>query len=596
MTSPPSAALLRQARGLSPKKSPPRTVSLDEYGSEAKLLKLTTSSSRNSLVVDRQSELIKRLSGCSLMLTSKNTASTAVSSLSSDTRNALRKQLGIGTSTKITNADNVSKKQQLGSDASLESSDSNTSHESSGLSRRFGQRKIRAVKSMGSLTLGRAGSSNPYSEGTKPNQQKFLSKIPRKPSFSSSFGKIGQSSNSTRAGSSIGNARGSLLVLDDARLARTKVIQVRLDKSAHKIQRFFRYSLAILKAHREEVVYWQEEKADVHRRHQEELEDVSKYLEMEKQQAGIQLENELNNGVEAQMEEIAKEVGQVRQEIRETKDELESMIDSIRKLTLQNHQMSKTDPVQADKLKDLQDKVTVLEESQQEWVEQDSNLAKNVQNLQRKRNLFEEKAKERIAERKVYEKYVETIIRIVKDDPLLQLAVRRIDEGERQQPITPVQSNDETRSVQTPQLRVPITVMDLRIETEAKPLTQVGPEMNWAACEPRVITRAKSLCAIDVMGGGGGGLSRASKKKAEKEKAKKVKRASSRSSVRGSLTSTSSSKSLTRPSSTPSMDWAKMGTGDAPPKRSKRKSRRTNEATSLKRANSTPLMMLILGE
>ncbi|CAB9525749.1 expressed unknown protein [Seminavis robusta] len=64
-----------------------------------------------------------------------------------------------------------------------------------------------------------------------------------------------------------------------------KVADAKKQEAARCIQRFFKYCKAVHENHKDEILYWQEEKNDVLRRKEEELETVKNMLHIEKQHA-----------------------------------------------------------------------------------------------------------------------------------------------------------------------------------------------------------------------------------------------------------------------------------------------------------------------
>jgi hypothetical protein len=155
--------------------------------------------------------------------------------------------------------------------------------------------------------------------------------------------------------------RGSIFVMADPKLAKTRVIQRRLGKAAQIIQRFFGYAKHIMKFHAQELDYWRQALADAKRRHKAELKDVRIYIELEKNRIAVEIEQELGQ-IQDVLREKQQTIVECRQELKAVKVERQDMYDKMRKLTLENMQCNEQmeDPVVAHQRKVLEEHVGFL--------------------------------------------------------------------------------------------------------------------------------------------------------------------------------------------------------------------------------------------
>jgi len=214
--------------------------------------------------------------------------------------------------------------------------------------------------------------------------QQANSSIPRTNSFNATFGLVGRS---TRR-QSLNTGRGSLLILDDDRLARTKVVQKRLEKAATTIQAFYRYIAVILRNHRDEINSVKDEKRDIEHRRVEELANIARYVEEEKQKLQAVFEQEMDN--DAPVNQSRQEIEAVKQSIAVEKEEYECLLSNMQRQAEDGDRLTNHREIE---------KVARL-----------NGLDSEVKELQRKIQLFEGMARENASERLVYKKFVDRIV------------------------------------------------------------------------------------------------------------------------------------------------------------------------------------------
>ncbi|CAB9503938.1 expressed unknown protein [Seminavis robusta] len=157
--------------------------------------------------------------------------------------------------------------------------------------------------------------------------------------------------------------KGSIFVMGDAKLGQTKVIQTRLNKAARIVQRFVRYSVAILSVHKAHFKYWKDEQADIERRRVEELEDVERMKAIQKHLFMIELEREYEETLEEELESKQKVLREYEQELATEKQEHDILAKLIRQTTLENCllELQLKDPEQADKAGALQQRISIIQ-------------------------------------------------------------------------------------------------------------------------------------------------------------------------------------------------------------------------------------------
>eukprot|EP00797_Seminavis_robusta_P024740 Sro41_g025360.2 (735) ;mRNA; f:144524-146728 len=198
-------------------------------------------------------------------------------------------------------------------------------------------------------------------------KEKEIQELLHEASFNTTFLKVqGSSGKDYRQ-----TGRGCLFVVADDRLGKTKVIQSKLNKAAKKIQRFFRYSMAILVLHGDELQYWRQCIDDCERRRQEELIQLQHMVEIQKHQFQVELERETSHKLEKDLEETQDVLTQHQREWTLEKEEHETLRADISKITHENLLLKAqvNDPVQADKKKDLEEKIQVVEFQKQRFGE-----------------------------------------------------------------------------------------------------------------------------------------------------------------------------------------------------------------------------------
>jgi hypothetical protein len=205
-------------------------------------------------------------------------------------------------------------------------------------------------------------------------------------------------------------ARGSLFVLADDKLARTKVVQSRLEKAAIVMQRFFRRCLVMLRQYSEERIYYIEEKKDIEHRRREELEDIQKWIKEECEEFKMELEQEYQDKMtpeewEAYQQDAAKK----RQEIAALKEQNERLKQDCKDIKRENAQLAIVDPAKEQERVNLENQIKSLEQENEEWKAAAESFRKAVDDTQAKIDIMIENRKTKRAARK---KMVATIAKI----------------------------------------------------------------------------------------------------------------------------------------------------------------------------------------
>ena len=201
----------------------------------------------------------------------------------------------------------------------------------------------------------------------------FRTKAQQSMSFNMSFVQIGldepaNSMDNSRARASSPKpskraGRGSIFLIADEKFAQTKVVQSRLEKAAKKLQRFFRRCLLVLRQYSDEMEYLRSEFADIESRRVEELADVQTFLEEEKEQFRMEMEQEWNANKLAPeaWEAFQKETDDIKEEIVVVRLENEQLKKDCKELQHKNNQLSIGDPEQEAEIRRLEKEVKNLE-------------------------------------------------------------------------------------------------------------------------------------------------------------------------------------------------------------------------------------------
>ncbi|CAB9498608.1 expressed unknown protein [Seminavis robusta] len=157
------------------------------------------------------------------------------------------------------------------------------------------------------------------------------------------------------------------------------------DRAARTIQHFMQEATDVLIWHREEASYWQEELLDIDRRKKEELEDVQRYLQLQKRQILEDLRPEHNvdcscsvEGKECRCQEQEQDqdwaadwqwVEEHKEQLAQEKKANEALNKSMRTLSLENKKLSMDPAAKTDQLNLLKKRVKVLEDEHLKWTD-----------------------------------------------------------------------------------------------------------------------------------------------------------------------------------------------------------------------------------
>lgn len=163
--------------------------------------------------------------------------------------------------------------------------------------------------------------------------------------------------------------RGSIFVIADAKFGQTQVVQTKLEKSAIKLQVFFRRCLLILRQYRDDFQCLKDEFEDIESRRLEELEDVKKYMKEEKEQFRMQLEEEYNEGLMTpeEWESYHKEKDETQQAIDLLKGENKQLKKDCKELLHTNNQLAIVDPEREAETRSLEIQIQKLELDKRDW-------------------------------------------------------------------------------------------------------------------------------------------------------------------------------------------------------------------------------------
>jgi len=239
--------------------------------------------------------------------------------------------------------------------------------------------------------------------------------LPPKPTFNSTYREAGGSGKDCRE-----TRKGCLFVMDDDKLAGTKVIQYRLNKAAGTLQRFFRYVKFMLAKWVKRVQYLEEEKERIENQRKDELSDIQIYIEVEKQKLAM----EFAKAAMEEEENLTKEVIEQQETIEKLNKELnsekimyerqlnEKLKESIRKEQHENEMLSMIDPLQEDKTKDLKRTITYLTRNIEQCIDYGKRFKSSKEQFEWRITSLDVKTLGLKAHNKVVRKYIRKIKKI----------------------------------------------------------------------------------------------------------------------------------------------------------------------------------------
>lgn len=225
-----------------------------------------------------------------------------------------------------------------------------------------------------------------------------------------------------------------MFVLDDEKLANTKVIQTKWDSAASTMQRFFRRAMWILNKYHNGVAYCKQSKIDVERRRMEELEHLKMMAQLEIQEFIVQMHQQYQDqesNTMAQVNQTIKEIPAIKLEITAEKKASESLIKSIREMTHENKQLTVVDPAQHDEKK-LKKEVKRLQKVHDQWIPVVNQFNDAAENLQARVTTVDQKAEKVWRQRKIWKKGMERTLKLllaseeVKRTPELKLEITEL--------------------------------------------------------------------------------------------------------------------------------------------------------------------------
>ena len=212
----------------------------------------------------------------------------------------------------------------------------------------------------------------------------------------------------------VASARGSIFVIADEKFANTRVVQVRLEKAAKKLQRFLRRSLLVLHHYNKERIYLQGELEDTEHRRKEELSDIRKWIQEEQDQ--FRLELELENQISPEdWDAYQREQDELRQQVAEVKADNKAIKEEGKALLRENDQLKTVDPEREAERARLEKEVEKLTKDIEDWERIQSHYGSAVAEANKKMEIMAEKRKAKRAERKKIEKTIKKIVVLLEE-------------------------------------------------------------------------------------------------------------------------------------------------------------------------------------
>jgi len=227
-----------------------------------------------------------------------------------------------------------------------------------------------------------------------------------------STAKLGASSRRRQTG------RGSIFIIADEKFGQTKVVQKRLEKAALKIQAFLRRSLLVLRHFNAEKDYLLDEIRDTESRRVEELAAVPAFIEEEKEQIRMELEQEYNpiKMTPEEWDAYLKEADEMRAQIAQLKEENNTFKKDCKELKHENDKLEVIDPeILLEKFK-MEREVRRLEKDIDDWSRIGGRYKESCEQAQQKIDEVTEKRKAKRAERKKTEKTIKKIIKLMEEN------------------------------------------------------------------------------------------------------------------------------------------------------------------------------------
>lgn len=209
--------------------------------------------------------------------------------------------------------------------------------------------------------------------------------------------------------------RGSIFVIADPKFAQTKVVQRRLEKAATKLQLFFRRCLLILRHYSDEREYLQSEFKDIESRRLEELADVKRFIEEEKEQVRLELEQEWNANKLSpeEWESFNKEMEDTKEEIASIKIKNEQLKKDCKELQHENNQLSIVEVWRRKCIRSKEMQVQKLEQDNTELSSVSNTYEKAIDKAKCKLDEIAESRKVKRAHRKRIEKTITKVVKLL---------------------------------------------------------------------------------------------------------------------------------------------------------------------------------------
>lgn len=211
--------------------------------------------------------------------------------------------------------------------------------------------------------------------------------------------------------------RGSIFVIADAKFSQTQVVQTKLEKSAIKLQVFFRRCLLILRQYRDDFQYLKDELEDIESRRVEELDDVQRYIEEEKEQFRMQLEEEYNEGLMTpeEWEIYHNEKNGTQRAIDVLKKENKKLKKDCKELLHANNQLAIVDPEREGETRSLEIQIQKLELDERDWRNIKGTYEVAVTEASRKLGILTENQRIKRKHRKKMERAINRVIDLLEE-------------------------------------------------------------------------------------------------------------------------------------------------------------------------------------
>ena len=222
------------------------------------------------------------------------------------------------------------------------------------------------------------------------------------------------------AGRQRASGGGSIFVIADEKFSNTKVVRARLDKAARKLQRFFRRSILYTRRYNQDRIYLQGELEDTENRRCEELSDIQKWIQEEKDQFRMELDRDENANQISQEEWDAydREQEELRQQVAEVKADNKAIKKEGKALIRENDQLEleEANPEREAERKCLEKQIKKLIKDNEDWERILARYTSDLAGGNEKIDFITEKRKAKRADRKKIEKTIKKIVGLLEEN------------------------------------------------------------------------------------------------------------------------------------------------------------------------------------